>query len=294
MRVGITGGSGLIGRALSRRLLSERHDVVPFVRRAAAPGEVFWDPVAGVIDRAELGSLDAIVHLAGVGIAEHRWTDDHKRAIAESRINGTTLLSEAIAEVGGPAVLLSGSAIGYYGDGDVRVNESSPPGDDFLAKVCVDWERSTAAAAAAGTRVVHLRTGIVLSDDGGALAKMLPIFKLGLGGRFGDGTQWMSWIAIDDEVGAITHLLTSAVEGPVNLTAPHPVRNLEFVKALGEALHRPSIVPVPRFAPRLLLGTEAADNLLFNGQRVDPKVLTEDGYEFQFPGLDEALAALLT
>jgi uncharacterized protein (TIGR01777 family) len=210
MRVGVTGSSGLIGTALTGHLARSGHVVVPIVRNEAAADQIAWDPADGVLDPGDLRRLDAVVHLAGAGIGDRRWTDDRKRTILESRVAGTRLIAEAMASADGPSILLSGSAIGYYGDrGDEIVDESSRSGNGFLADVCVEWERSTRVAEEAGIRVAHLRTGIVLSRRGGALKKMLPLFKIGLGGRFGAGTQWMSWISIVDEVRAIEYLLTS-------------------------------------------------------------------------------------
>lgn len=293
MRIGITGASGLIGTALSGSLRAGGHTVVPFVRRPPKPGELQWDPSSNAIDRDRLAELDAVVHLAGAGIGDHRWTDEYKRTILESRVHGTSLLAQAIAEVGGPSVLLSGSAIGYYGDGEQAVDETAPAGEGFLAEVCVAWEAATDAASAAGVRVAHLRTGIVLTPKGGALRKMLPLFKLGLGGRFGNGDQWMSWITLDDEVAAIEHLLTSDVSGPVNLTAPGAVRNAEFAKTLARVLGRPSLLPVPAFGPKLLLGGELADALLFDGQHVVPRALQSHGFEFRHAELEPALRAVL-
>lgn len=294
MRVAITGSTGLIGTALRSRLGDSGHDVVPVVRGTAAPGQIAWDPAAGVLDPASLIGVDAVVHLAGAGIGDHRWTDDYKRTIRESRTRSTNLLSECLAAVDGPKVLLSGSAIGIYGDrGDTDLDETSTHGAGFLASVCEDWETSTRVAEAAGIRVVHLRTGIVLSPAGGALRKQLPLFKLGLGGRFGSGRQWQSWISIDDEVAAIEHLLTSDVTGAVNLTAPNPVTNAEFASTLGSVLRRPAVLPVPAFGPKLLLGSELAQNLLFEGQKVHPAVLHRDGFEFTHPDLESALRALL-
>lgn len=297
MRIGITGSSGLIGTALSEHLRSAGHDVTAIVRRAAAgPSELAWDPAAGTIDRDALATLDAVVHLAGAGIGDRRWTDAYKRTLVESRTVTTDLLASTMASLGaeGPQVLISGSAIGYYGNrGDEEVDETSAPGPGFLAEICVAWEAATAPAEAAGVRVAHIRTGIVLSAKGGALRKMLPLFKLGLGGRFGRGDQWMSWISIDDEVRAIEHLLTADVAGPVDLTAPNPVRNREFASTLASVLGRPALLPVPAFGPKLLLGGELADALLFDGQRVLPKVLLADGYEFAHEGLEAALRTVL-
>jgi uncharacterized protein (TIGR01777 family) len=297
MHVGITGATGLIGTALTAHLRSSGHDTTPLVRRVPKAGEIGWDPGAGELDASDLAPLDAVVHLAGAGIGDHRWTDAYKRTLMDSRVDGTTLISTAMAQLGdeGPKVLLSGSAIGFYGErGDEIVDEHSTTGDGFLAEICRAWEASTAPAAAAGIRVAHLRTGIVLSADGGALAKMLPLFKIGAGGRFGSGDQWMSWISIVDQVRAIEHLLTADVEGPVNLTAPNPVRNREFADTLGDVLGRPTFMPVPRFGPKLLLGSELADALLFDGQRVEPGVLSGDEeFSFAHPDLSSALRAVL-
>jgi uncharacterized protein len=295
MRIAITGSTGLIGTALRARLESSGHTVVPVVRRAAAAGEIAWDPAAGTIDAAGLGDVDAVVHLAGAGIGDRRWSDDYKREILESRTRTTSLLAETMADLhDGPSVLLSGSAIGIYGDrGDEVLDESSSPGTGFLAEVCVAWERATAAAEAAGRRVVHLRTGIVLTPDGGALKKQLPLFRLGLGGKFGSGRQWQSWITLHDEVAAIEHLLTSEVVGPVNLTAPEPVTNRDFANTLARVLKRPSFLPIPSFGPKLLLGGELAESLLFDGQRVLPTALRDDGFAFAHGDLEPALRALL-
>ncbi len=295
MDIGITGASGLVGTALTAHLERGGHRVVPFVRRAPRDGEIGWDPAAGRLDVDDLRDLDAVVHLAGAGIGDRRWSDDYKRTILDSRVQGTTLVARRMAELAdGPRILLSASAIGIYGDrGDDELDESSTPGDGFLADVCRAWEASTAPAEAAGVRVVHLRTGIVLSPVGGALAKMLPLFKLGLGGRFGNGKQWMSWISITDHLRAVTHLLNSGLHGAVNLTAPEPVRNREFVDVLGEVLGRPTLLPVPAFGPKLLLGSELAEVLLFEGQRVRPAALLGDGFGFDHDGLAAALRAVL-
>lgn len=262
---------------------------------ATAPGSLSWEPAAGRLDPADLAGVDAVVNLAGAGIGDKRWTDDYKRLILESRTASTTLIADALAALDdGPRILLSGSAIGIYGDrDDEQLDESSGAGTGFLPDVVRAWEASTAAAEAAGVRVAHLRTGIVLSAQGGALKKMLPLFKLGIGGRFGSGRQWQSWISVDDEVAAIVHLLDSNVSGPVNLTAPSPVTNAEFAKTLGRVLGRPSFVPVPAFGPRLALGRELADSLLFGGQRVNPRVLASSGFDFAHPDLDTALRAVL-
>ena len=295
MRVIISGASGLIGSALCSELRSGQHDVVTLVRRPAGAGEIQWDPANGVLPADALEGADAVVHLAGAGIGDHRWTAEYKREILDSRVRSTTLLAETIAAcTQRPPVFLSGSAIGIYGASDDReLDEQSPVGSGFLADTCRQWEAAALPAAAAGTRVAYLRTGIVLTPKGGALKKMLPLFKLFAGGRFGNGKQWQSWISLPDEVGAICHLLTCDVEGPVNLTAPNPITNAGFAKQLGKALGRPSVVPVPSFGPKLLLGSELAEALLFTGQNVLPKVLQQSGYRFQHPRLDEAFAALL-
>jgi len=295
MRIAVTGSTGLIGTALIAHLTTLGHTPVPVVRRAATGNEISWDPAAGRLDPAALSGVDAVVHLAGAGIGDKRWTPAYKKVLLESRTRSTNLLSEAIAAAEErPKVLLSGSAIGIYGaDAQQAFTEDSPSGTGFLADICVDWETCTKMAEAAGVRVAHLRTGIVLSPEGGALKKQLPLFKLGLGGRFGNGRQWQSWISITDEVAAITHLLTSDVEGPVNLTAPNPVTNAEFTSTLAKVLKRPALLPIPSFGPKLLLGSELANNLLFTGQKVLPSRLSADGFSFSHPDLETALRALL-
>lgn len=295
MRVVVSGASGLIGSALCASLTGDGHEVVKLVRRGAGAGEVQWDPKHSQLSVGALEGTDAVIHLAGAGIGDHRWTDAYKAEIRDSRVLSTELLAKAIAGCdNGPKVMLSGSAIGCYGDsGDRELDENSPLATDFLADVCRVWEAATGAAEAAGTRVVHLRTGIVLAAQGGALGKMLPLFKLGLGGKFGNGRQWQSWISLDDEVGAIRHLLTTEVRGPVNLTAPNPVTGSEFAHTLGKVLHRPSFVPVPSFGPKLLLGGELVEALLLSGQRVLPKALQASGYKFQHETLEVALRAVL-
>ena len=290
MRVAVTGSHGLIGSALLEHLAAAGHEGVRIVRGAPAAGEIGWDPVAG-LEPAALAGVDAVVNLAGAGIGDHRWSDAYKHMIRDSRTVGTRRLAEAIAAASdGPNVLLSGSGVHYYGDsGDEQLDESSSPGSGFLAGVVRDWEAATSPAATAGIRVVHLRSGVVLAKEGGALTKMLPLFKLGLGGRFGSGRQWMSWISIDDEAEAIVHLLASDVSGPVNLTAPEPVTNAQFTDTLGDVLHRPTIVPVPAFGPKLVLGAERATDMLFASLRVLPRVLQADGYAFKHATLERAL-----
>lgn len=295
MRVVISGSSGLIGTALVERLHSSGHHVVRLVRARPSGGDVAWDPAAGTLDPAALDGADAVVHLAGAGIGDHRWTAEHRRQIHDSRLRSTELLARTMAAVERPPpVWLSGSAIGIYGArDDEQLSETSTIGTGFLADVCRAWEGATAEAEAAGIRVAHLRTGIVLTTRGGALAKQLPLFRLGLGGRFGSGQAWQSWISLDDEVRAIEHLLTSELHGPVNLTAPNPVRNAELARTLGRVLRRPSVIPVPAFGPRLLLGRDLADSLLFTSQRVLPVALSSDGFEFAHPTIEVALRAVL-
>jgi uncharacterized protein len=296
MRIAVTGATGLVGTALVARLATLGHDVARVVRSGNAGNDISWDPASRTIDPGAFDDFDAVVHLAGAGIADHRWTDDYKRQLVESRTIGTALVAETIAgATNRPTVLLSASAIGWYGSrGDEELDETSAKGSGFLSDLCARWEAATAPAEEAGTRVVHLRTGIVLSADGGALKRQLPLFKLGLGNKLGSGKQWQSWISIDDEVGAIVHLLSSSVAGPANLTAPSPVTNARFADALGEVLRRPTFLPIPKFGPKLLLGGELADNLLFEGQRVLPRVLVADGYRFAHPEVTSALRAMLS
>lgn len=295
MRIAITGASGLIGTALSRRLTDDGHEVVPVVRSTPGDGEIGWSITERRIDDGAFDGIDAVIHLAGAGIGDHRWTESYKAELLESRTVGTSLVAQAVNDAADPpSVLLSGSAIGYYGSSlDTAFDETDPNGDGFLADICEAWEAAAGPAQAGGTRVVLLRTGIVLSADGGALKKQLPLFKFGLGGKMGSGDQWQSWISIDDEVGAIVHLLDSDVSGPVNLTAPKPVTNAEFTDTLGDVLGRPTFLPIPKFGPKLLLGAELADNLLFTGQKVLPTVLQGDGYEFSHPDLESALRHVL-
>lgn len=296
MDVAITGSSGLIGTALTKALRGAGHEVRRVVRSGAdEPGVVRWDPAAGSIDAGGLAGVDAVVHLAGEGVAEKRWNDEQKARIKRSRVDGTTLLATAIAGLDPkPQAFLSGSAIGFYGDrGDEALTESSPAGHDFLTEVVEAWEAATTPAEDAGIRTVHLRTGIVLDPDGGALAKQLPLFKLGLGGKLASGKQWTSWISLADEVGAIVHLLTSAVEGAVNLTSPTPVTNADFTTTLAGVLGRPAFLPIPRFAPAVLLGKELVETVLYSSAKVVPQVLQDDGYRFRHATLEEALRDLL-
>ena len=296
LTVAVTGATGLIGTALVERLRAHGHSVRRLLRSArhAGPGDVVWDPERGALPPNALAGADAVVHLAGEPVA-HRWTTERKRAIRESRVRSTEQLAQAVRALDEkPRVFLSGSAIGYYGDrGDALLDESATPGDDFLARVCVEWEGAAAPIADAGVRLVWLRTGIVLSPKGGALARLLPIFRLGAGGPIGSGRQWMSWISLDDHLRAVEHALVSeSLTGPANLVAPNPVTSHELATTLGRVLTRPAIIPVPSFALELLYG-EMARATLLAGQRVLPKALTRSGFEFAQPTLEGALRAEL-
>ncbi len=295
MRIAIAGSSGLIGSALARSLAGQGHEVVRLVRHPPAPGEIRWDPTGHRLDPADLDGTDAVVNLAGQGVAAARWSPAQKQAIRDSRVLGNRLLAETIASIDhGPRMLMVGSAIGFYGDtGTGTADESSPNGDDFLASVCVDLEGSTTAASDHGCRVVHARTGIVLSPDGGALGQILPFFKAGIGGRIGDGRQFWSWISIADEIAALTHLLDSDIEGPVNLVSPEPVTNAEFTRTLGRVLHRPTILPTPKVALWIRLGRELTDALLYTSTRVTPGKLLSDGFKFRDIELEAGLRAML-
>ena len=296
MKIVISGASGLIGTQLVAKLSSSGHEVVRLVRRSPKPGEIQWNPKSGTLDAAALEGVDAVIHLSGAGIGDKRWTDGYRKEILDSRTATTALLAKTMASLSRkPSVFLSGSAIGIYGArNDEQLTEVSTHGTGFLAEVCEQWEAAAKPAVDAGIRTVYLRTGIVLSPKGGALKKLLPLFKLGVGGKFGSGKQWQSWISIDDEIGAIEHLLTANVSGAVNLTAPNPVTNAEFTKVLASVLKRPAIVPVPTFAPKIVLGGELADALLFTGQRVIPAALNASGYMFKHTTLESAFRSLLS
>jgi uncharacterized protein (TIGR01777 family) len=289
MLIGVTGSSGLIGSALLPALGAAGHQTVRFVRRPArAADERGWD--GAHLAPESVADLDAVVHLAGAGVGDKRWTASYKREVLDSRVQGTGAVARAVAAAGTP-VLLSASAIGFYGDtGDTLTDESGPSGEGFLADVCVRWEAATEPARGVA-RVVHLRTGIVLSARGGALRRQLPIFRAGLGAPLGSGRQWQSWISLDDEVAAICHLLTADVTGPANLVAPTPVTNREFTKALGKAVHRPTLpVPVPGVLLKAALGGFAGEAVLA-GQRLSPRVLEQSGFAFRHPDLASALEA---
>ena len=294
MTVLVTGSTGLVGSALVRELSGRGHDVIRLVRpstEGGGTGEARWDPGFGIVSLGGLERIDAVVHLAGENIAGATWTPERKATIRDSRVKGTRVLCESLLRLERPpGTLVCASATGYYGDrGDEVLREESPPGKGFLAGVCREWEEATGEAARRGMRVVNLRIGMVLSAEGGALAKMLPAFRAGAGGRIGSGKQYMSWIALSDLVGVILYALaTDSLAGPVNAVAPGPVTNWEFTKALGRVLGRPTVAFLPAFAARLLFG-EMADELLLAGARVEPAKLVASGYRFRFPELEGAL-----
>lgn len=296
MHIAISGASGLVGGALVQQLTGKGHAVVRMVRTVRTdaqtePGAIPWNPDEDQLDASRFEELDAVVHLAGENIASGRWTARRKARIRDSRVNGTTLLCGALARCARPPkVLLSASAVGFYGDrGDEWATEATGAGRGFLADVCAEWESRTRPASQRGVRVVNGRIGMVLSAAGGALRKMLTPFRLGMGGRIGSGRQWMSWIDLDDLVAAIEFcLLHDTLSGPVNLVSPNPVTNLQFTKTLGAALHRPTVLPMPAFAARLAFG-ELADALLLSSLRARPARLVENGFEFRCPSLSAAL-----
>jgi uncharacterized protein (TIGR01777 family) len=292
----VSGSHGLIGSALCSALEAGGHEVVRLVRGPAGRGEVSWDPASGALDAASLERFDAAVNLAGAGIGDKRWTPDRKREIVDSRVKSTDLLSRRLASLDPkPSVMVSGSAVGVYGDrGDEKLTEESSAGGGFLASLVEQWEGATAPAADAGIRVVHIRSGIVQSPKGGAMVRQLPLFKFGLGGRLGSGRQYWSWITLEDEVGAIIHALTADdLSGPVNLTAPNPVTNAEYTRVLARVLGRPALFSVPRFALAIVMGGEVADEMLLAGQRVFPQRLEQSGYRFHHPDLEPALRNIL-
>jgi uncharacterized protein (TIGR01777 family) len=296
MDVVISGASGLIGTALARSLRDDGHRVISLVRRPPqGEDEIRWDPAADDIDRPALEGVDAVVHLAGAGIADKRWTPARRREILESRTHGTVLLAGALAKLDRPPkVLVSGSAVGYYGDGgDAVLTEDSPPGHVFLSTLCEAWEAAAAPAVDAGIRTAFARTGLVLTSKGGSLGKLVPLFRLGLGGRMGGGREYWSWISLTDEVRALRFLLDHEVSGPFNLTGPTPVRNAEVTEVLAKVLHRPALLPIPSFGPKLVLGADLANQLLFLSQRIEPRALLDAGFTFEHPDIETALRAEL-
>ena len=289
-RIAVTGASGLIGTALVGYLKSQGHTVQRLVRRPAVSSEeITWDPIAGTVDMEALAGVDAVIHLAGAGVSDKRWTKKYKSEILNSRLLGTTTIAKAVAVVK-PQVFISASAIGWYGEsGNRAVVESDRVGDDFLAAVCREWE--SAADLAGDVRTVKLRTGLVLDPTGGALGKMLPLFRFGLGGKLSNGKQWWSWITLHDQIRAIAFLLENKVSGPVNLTSPNPVTNSEFTAGLARALHRPALFPVPGFALKIVLGGFSAEVL--GSKKVMPQALTEAGFTFDYPHISSALEKLV-
>ena len=289
-RIAVTGASGLIGTALVGYLKSQGHTVQRLVRRAAVSSEeITWDPISGTVDMDALAGVDAVIHLAGAGVSDKRWTKKYKSEILNSRLLGTTTIAKAVAIVK-PQVFISASAIGWYGEsGNRAVVESDRVGDDFLAAVCHEWE--SAADLAGDVRTVKLRTGLVLDPTGGALGKMLPIFRFGLGGKLSNGKQWWSWITLHDQIRAIAFLLENKVSGPVNLTSPNPVTNSEFTAGLARAMHRPALFPVPALALKIVLGGFSSEVL--GSKKVMPQALTEAGFTFDYPHISSALEKLV-
>ncbi len=297
MRILIAGSSGLIGTALRNQLSAAGHDIVRLVRtpRQVEPGSFLWDPARGEIDPAALDGVEAAINLNGVSIGDKRWTDAQKALILSSRVDSTATLAAALAAAGTASVLLNASAVGIYGDrGDEILTEDSPPGDTFFSRVCVQWEAAAAAAVDAGIRTVYLRSGVVLGAEAPAVTKLATPFKFGLGAKFGSGKQWFSWIAMDDQLAAMRHLLfTSQLAGPVNVTSPFPRTNDEFTRVFADVIRRPRLFAVPKFVPGLILGNEAAGAILFDSVRAHPQRLLDDGFEFAYPNLEDALRAEL-
>ena len=295
MKVAVTGSSGLIGSSLVSFLSEKSVTVSKILRENTKDDDISWKPEDGDWNSAFTGGVDGIVHLAGESVASGKWTRKKKEKIRNSRIEGTKRLCEHILKLPPPpSVLVCASAIGYYGNRGVEfLNEGSSRGSGFLPDVCLGWEEAAESVSKAGIRVVNVRFGIVLSKDGGALAKMMTPFKIGMGGKIGSGTQYMSWVAMDDVTGAIYHTLTTdSLKGPVNVTAPNPVTNKEFTSTLGEVLKRPAVVPMPAFAAKLAFG-EMANDLLLASTKVAPKRLSDSGYKFQYPELENALKHVL-
>jgi uncharacterized protein (TIGR01777 family) len=297
MQIAISGASGVIGTALSASLRAGGHRPIALVRRDVRSGadEIRWDPAAGTIDGASLEGIDAVVHLAGAGIGDKRWTDERKKIIMDSRVESTKLLASTLAGLDrAPSVLVSASGISYYGDrGDDLLDESDPKGPGFLADVVEEWEAAAQPAIDAGIRTAFARTAAVLDANSGALERQLPLFKLGLGGRFGSGKQYFPWISLTDEIRAIEFMLEGDMAGPVNLVAPETVTNNEFTKTLGDVLNRPTLLPVPLFGPKLLFGAELVDQLIMWSVRATPAALLAAGFSFEDPTLEGALRSML-
>jgi hypothetical protein len=290
VKVVVSGASGFIGGPLLERLRTDGHEVVRLVRRLPrAADEVEWDPAAGTLDPAALEGVDAAINLSGAGVGDKRWSNEYKRVLRDSRLDSSRTLSTALARLDrAPQVLVQASGMDYYGDtGDAVVAENHPRGDGFLADVCEEWEAAARPAEDAGIRVAHLRTSLVLGQGGGSLGRLLPLFKLGLGGQLGRGQMWWSWITLPDTLSVITFLLTADVRGPVNVAAPDPVRNKEFTAALAQALHRPAFAVVPTPALRIALG-EFAGNVLAS-HRLAPQALLDAGFEFEHPDIASAM-----
>jgi len=289
-RIAVTGSSGLVGTALVGHLKSEGHTVQRLVRRSAsAPDEISWDPATGFVDLVALEGVDAVIHLAGAGVGDKRWTTKYKSEILNSRLLGTTAIAQAVAAVK-PQVFISASAMGWYGEtGNRAVTESDRGGEDFLATVCREWEN--AADLAGDVRTVKLRTGLVLDPTGGALGRMIPLFRFGIGGRLGSGKQWWSWITLHDVIRSITFALENPIAGPINLTAPNPCTNQEFTAALARALHRPAVFPVPSIALKLAFGGFSIEML--GSKRVVPEALVNAGFVFDYPHIGAAITALV-
>ena len=290
MHIVLAGASGLIGSALVASLRRDGHDTVVLVRRPAAHrNESQWAPDRGEVDAAALANADAVVCLSGAGVGDKRWSTAYKQTLTSSRLDPVGTLANALAAGAGPGVLVCASAVGYYGDtGDTIVDESAPRGAGFLAELCEKWEAAAAPARESGIRVAHLRTGLVLTSDGGLLKRLKPIALLGMAGRLGTGRQYMPWISMSDEIAAVRHVIDGDLAGPINVTGPDPVTNAEFMAALGRAVHRPTVVPTPEFALRLALGEFASDTL--TGQRAVPARLVESGFEHEHRDIDSALA----
>ena len=296
LRIMVTGSTGFIGRALCPFLTTQGHDIIRLVRRPVrGMHEAYWDPASGKIDLSGVGRIDAVVHLAGAGIADVRWTENRKREIRDSRVNGTRLLAAALAQMPcPPQVVVGGSAVGIYGDrGDSVTDETTANGKGFLAEVTAEWEAAWEPLRSAGVRQVYLRTGVVLSPAGGALGKLVPAFRMGLGGPVGDGRQWWSWISMDDLLGTIGHaLVTETIRGALNAVTPEPVTSGEFARILAGVLHRPALLPAPAWALRLALGP-MVDEVLLGSQRVQPGTLIKTGYKFRHATLESAVRHLL-